>query len=139
MFHNSGHFARSLPRLLAKGESSFVCFIQFSDWLFARFGRTHAIALNELATALFIYLRSIGDDPAEAGRDVDGLVFHKVDRACRNLADLALLERLEADEGKRVFFSSQEFPQNAAGRRLPVRRALRPGRARPPALGGPGP
>ncbi|MFB3894462.1 MAG: recombinase family protein [Phycisphaerae bacterium] len=47
---------------------------------------------------------------------IDGLVFHKVDRACRNLADLAMLERLEQEEGKRVFFSSQEFPQNAAGR-----------------------
>ena len=47
---------------------------------------------------------------------IDGLVFHKVDRACRNLTDLAMLERLEQEEGKRVFFSSQEFPQNAAGR-----------------------
>ncbi len=33
------------------------------------------------------------------------------------LADLATLERLEQEEGKRVLFSSQEFPQNAAGRR----------------------
>ena len=47
---------------------------------------------------------------------IDGVVFHKVDRACRNLADLAIMERLEQDKQKKVFFSSQEFPQNAAGR-----------------------
>jgi DNA invertase Pin-like site-specific DNA recombinase len=47
---------------------------------------------------------------------IDGLVFHKVDRACRNLTDLAILERLEAEKDKKIFFSSQEFPQNAAGR-----------------------
>ena len=47
---------------------------------------------------------------------LEGIVFHKVDRASRNLADLAMLERLEMEEGKHVFFSSQEFPQNAAGR-----------------------
>lgn len=44
------------------------------------------------------------------------MVFHKVDRACRNLTDLAILERLETQKDKKVFFSSQEFPQNADGR-----------------------
>jgi len=47
---------------------------------------------------------------------INGVVFHKVDRACRNLTDLAILERLETKKDKKVFFSSQEFPQNAAGR-----------------------
>ena len=47
---------------------------------------------------------------------LEGVVFHKVDRACRNLIDLAVLERLETEKDKKVFFSSQEFPQNAAGR-----------------------
>jgi len=47
---------------------------------------------------------------------IDGVVFHKVDRACRNLTDLAMLERLETQKDKKVFFASQEFPQNAAGR-----------------------
>ena len=49
-------------------------------------------------------------------RSIDGVVFHKVDRACRNLTDLAMLERIETENNKKVFFSSQEFPQNAAGR-----------------------
>jgi len=47
---------------------------------------------------------------------LEGVVFHKVDRASRNLTDLAVLERIETEVDKKVFFSSQEFPQNAAGR-----------------------
>ena len=47
---------------------------------------------------------------------IDGAVFHKVDRACRNLTDLAMLESLETEKNKQVFFATQEFPQNAAGR-----------------------
>lgn len=47
---------------------------------------------------------------------LDGMVFHKVDRASRNLTDLAVLEKVETEVDKKVFFSSQEFPQNAAGR-----------------------
>ena len=47
---------------------------------------------------------------------LDGVVFHKVDRASRNLTDLAVLEKVETEVDKKVFFSSQEFPQNAAGR-----------------------
>jgi site-specific DNA recombinase len=56
-------------------------------------------------------IQRICDDPA-----VNGAVFHKVDRACRNLVDLAMLEGLETDKDKRVFFSTQEFADNAAGR-----------------------
>jgi radical SAM superfamily enzyme YgiQ (UPF0313 family) len=80
MFHNSGNFARSLPRLLARGKSQFAIFMQFSDWLFARFGRAHAIPLNELATALFIRLRSIGDDPAEAETAIRADYHHRARR-----------------------------------------------------------
>jgi len=47
---------------------------------------------------------------------IDGVVFHKVDRACRNMTDLAMLEKIETEKNKRVFFSTQEFLQNAAGR-----------------------
>ena len=55
-------------------------------------------------------------DRVRRDHSIDGVVFHKVDRACRNIADLAMLEKLETEAKKRVFFSSQEFPQNAAGR-----------------------
>lgn len=47
---------------------------------------------------------------------IDGAVFHKVDRACRNISDLAMLEKIETEKNKKIFFSTQEFPQNAAGR-----------------------
>ena len=47
---------------------------------------------------------------------LEGVVVHKVDRASRNLVDLAMLERIETEVDKKIFFSSQEFPQNAAGR-----------------------
>jgi len=47
---------------------------------------------------------------------IDGAVFHKVDRACRNLTDLAMLESLETEKNKQVFFANQDFPRNAAGR-----------------------
>lgn len=70
LYYNSGRFPSSFPRLLAHGDSPFATFMQFCDWLFLRFGRTHAIPLNELAGALFAYLRSIGDDPTAAAAAV---------------------------------------------------------------------
>lgn len=43
---NSGRFARTLPLLL--GTSPFARFLAFSDWLFARAGKTSAFALERL-------------------------------------------------------------------------------------------
>jgi radical SAM superfamily enzyme YgiQ (UPF0313 family) len=80
MFHNSGHFARSMPRLWALGPSRFAVFMAFGDWLFARLGRAHAIPLNELAAALFEYLRLNGDDPAGAETAVRADYEHKTRR-----------------------------------------------------------
>ena len=37
---------------------------------------------------------------------IDGAVFHKVDRACRNISDLAMLEKIETEKNKKVFFST---------------------------------
>jgi radical SAM superfamily enzyme YgiQ (UPF0313 family) len=48
----------------SSSSSPFVSFLRLSDWLFARVGRHHAIALPRLAELLFQYLTS------EAGRDV---------------------------------------------------------------------
>ena len=52
---NSGHFVESTP-LLWQDRSPFVSFLQFSDWLFARAGQTHGIALKRLAELLFEFL-----------------------------------------------------------------------------------
>jgi radical SAM superfamily enzyme YgiQ (UPF0313 family) len=52
---NSGRFVSTLP-LLWCGQSPFNSFLAFSDWIFARTGQTHAIALERLAEHLFRWL-----------------------------------------------------------------------------------
>lgn len=52
---NSGAFPQAAPALWA-GRSPFAAFMEFSDWLFARAGRTHAIARARLADYLAQYL-----------------------------------------------------------------------------------
>ncbi len=56
------------PRIANAGETSpFGTFLAFSDWLFARLGQRHGIALVSLAEALFDYLvTERGVDPATA-------------------------------------------------------------------------
>lgn len=53
---NSGNFVETTPRLWAAGESPFYAFLRWSDWLYARLGRTDAIALPRLMECLFEYL-----------------------------------------------------------------------------------
>ena len=53
---NSGRFTRTLPLLWSGGASPFESFLRFSDWLGARLGRTHSIALVALAEHLYRYL-----------------------------------------------------------------------------------
>lgn len=60
---NSGRFQRALPLLL--GVSPFERFMCFSDWLFARTGKTHEFALERLHQFLFDFLT--GELGIEAG------------------------------------------------------------------------
>ena len=53
---NSGNFVASAPLLWAGEASPFVSFLAFSDWLGARLGRQHSIALATLSESLFAYL-----------------------------------------------------------------------------------
>jgi radical SAM superfamily enzyme YgiQ (UPF0313 family) len=53
---NSGNFLETTPLLWSGGQSPFVAFMKWSDWVYARVGRRHAIALARLAEALFEYL-----------------------------------------------------------------------------------
>ena len=48
---NSGRFTRTVPLLL--GAAPFARFLRFSDWLFAKTGKTHEIALERLYDFLF--------------------------------------------------------------------------------------
>lgn len=63
---NSGRFQRALPLLL--GESPFARFMRFSDWLYARTGKTHEFALERLHQFLFDFLTGeLGIGRGEAG------------------------------------------------------------------------
>ena len=52
---NSGNFVATAP-LLWRDGSPFANFLRFSDWLYARLGRTDTIALARLAELLFEFL-----------------------------------------------------------------------------------
>jgi radical SAM superfamily enzyme YgiQ (UPF0313 family) len=58
---NSGNFLRTTP-LIWRDGSPFDSFLRWSEWLYEKLGRTHAIALNHLAEALFEYLIAHGID-----------------------------------------------------------------------------
>jgi radical SAM superfamily enzyme YgiQ (UPF0313 family) len=60
---NSGNFVETTPMIWAEGRSPFHSFFELSEWLFARVGRQHGIALPRLAELLFNFLtaeRKIG-------------------------------------------------------------------------------
>jgi hypothetical protein len=58
LFSNSGRFTETLPRLWLGHASPFERFLSFSDWLGARLGRNHSIALVALAEHLYDYLHA---------------------------------------------------------------------------------
>jgi hypothetical protein len=53
---NSGNFIDTVPLLWRENGSAFAGFMKWSDWLHARVGRRHGIALAALAELLFEYL-----------------------------------------------------------------------------------
>jgi radical SAM superfamily enzyme YgiQ (UPF0313 family) len=60
---NSGRFSRTVPVLL--GNAPFQRFLRFSDWLFARTGKTHEIALERLYDLLFECLTLEFKEPSD--------------------------------------------------------------------------
>ena len=60
---NSGNFLQSAPLIWTGADSAFFAFSRFSDWLYARMGRNHGIALSALAELLFEYLTTLALDP----------------------------------------------------------------------------
>lgn len=66
---NSGNFVETTPLLWREGGSPFAGFLQWSDWLFARTGRTHGVALVRLMELLLEFLTGeAGVEPADARR-----------------------------------------------------------------------
>jgi radical SAM superfamily enzyme YgiQ (UPF0313 family) len=53
---NSGNFIETAPLLWSRGTGPFTAFLRWSDWLHARTGQRHGIALARLAALLFEYL-----------------------------------------------------------------------------------
>ena len=52
----------------------------------------------------------------QSARTVDGIVFHKVDRACRNFKDYVTIDELAEKHGIKLLFVEEEFPDTAAGK-----------------------
>lgn len=62
VFRNGGDHGRALARVF--GTDPFSSFLAFSDWLYARVGRTNQLALPNRCELLFDFLvRERGDDP----------------------------------------------------------------------------
>ncbi len=59
---NSGHF----PQLKRKFDDPFGFFYPLTQWLYARFGRTHSIHLRELEEALTDYLKDFSSARVES-------------------------------------------------------------------------
>jgi len=63
---NSGRFARAVP--LLTGARPFERFMRFSDWLYARTGKTHEFALERLHQFLFDFMTGeLGIERGAAG------------------------------------------------------------------------
>ncbi len=63
---NSGRFRRALPLLV--GDRPFERFLRFSDWLYARTGKTHEFALERLHQFVFDFLTGeLGVERSAAG------------------------------------------------------------------------
>ncbi len=65
---NNGQFPTTLALLWQEAGSPFDVFLRFSDWLHARLGRTHQIALHTLARSLFDFLTTEQHVPPDQAR-----------------------------------------------------------------------
>jgi radical SAM superfamily enzyme YgiQ (UPF0313 family) len=107
---NSGNFVATTP-LIWRDESAFGSFLHFSDWLYARIGRTDSIALARLAELLFEFLtmelklanapiaESMAQDWQRGGRrDVPEFLreFLPSERSLRTRADKSSLPKRQA-------------------------------------------
>jgi radical SAM superfamily enzyme YgiQ (UPF0313 family) len=105
MVGNSGRFPRTLP--LLAGEQPFERFMRFSDWLYARTGRTHEIALERLCAALHDFLvEELGLAPERA-------------------AEAIALDYEQSGARGRLAFAPQRAPAPRPPAPGPVRRARR--------------
>jgi radical SAM superfamily enzyme YgiQ (UPF0313 family) len=111
---NSGNFVETTPLLWSGGASPFQAFMKWSDWLYARIARRHAIALARLAELLFEYLTAELGMPAE---EVARGLWHDWQRAGRR----------EMPEFLARHLSNAKFKHTPGVRNLPKRQFRRLG------------
>lgn len=122
---NSGRFLRTAPSLWAHGDSAFANVMRFSDWMFARHGRSHGIGLDLLAESLFVFLTEI------LHRDQQAI-------AERLLADVKPGSLRETPKFLRPFAAVEDGDLRTAAPTIPKRQARRMAEAtaEPPAIPG---
>ena len=109
---NSGNFIETTPLLWNGGESPFAAFMKWSDWLRAREGRQHGIALARLAELLFEYLTK---EAGRAAAEVAPRVWRDWRRAGRRERPEFLAPHL-TDADDPVFRSQPGAPKRQARR-----------------------
>ena len=93
---NSGNFRESAPLIWSTTASPFAAFLRWSDWLYARIGRQHAIALPRLAELLFEFLtQELGLPPLGAAR----ALWHDYRRSGRSDKPAFLREYIQEVHG----------------------------------------
>jgi hypothetical protein len=110
---NSGNFVETTPLLWTGIGSPFKGLIRWSEWLFARAGRTDAIALSRLMELLFEFLTSeLKQEPSE----VAGRLWRDYQRGGRHDKPSFLKDFLPATPPK-------PFASRQSSRGLPKRQA----------------
>jgi radical SAM superfamily enzyme YgiQ (UPF0313 family) len=96
MVSNSGNFVESSTLIWADG-SPFARFLHFSDWIFARSGKNHGIALTRLSELVFEFLTG---ELGQNVRSVAGMVWKDYQRGGRSDRPEFLLKHLPLDAMK---------------------------------------
>jgi len=107
---NSGNFIETTPLLWSGGASPFAAFMKWSDWLHARSGRPHGIALARLAEWLFEYLTT---ELGQAAADVAQSLWRDWRRAGRREKPEFLAPHL-TDEQVRIERAQSVAPKRQA-------------------------
>jgi radical SAM superfamily enzyme YgiQ (UPF0313 family) len=113
---NSGNFLQSAPLLWSRNNSPFESFLRFSNWIYSRMGRNHAIALGTLAELLFEYLTTLlAHDPHRTAN----LIYSDYERGGRSDKPAALRPYLE--ERPRVVAADSTLPKRQARHLAPTK------------------
>jgi radical SAM superfamily enzyme YgiQ (UPF0313 family) len=94
---NSGNFVESTPLLWKESGRPFESFMRWSDWLHAVSGRSHGIALTDLAEFLFNYLTA---QPGLASAEVASALWRDYQRGGRSDRPTFLRSYLDPAETK---------------------------------------